>query len=88
MATYNLTANATVYTVQVATDKVRVASTASVYFTSGPYANTAADNNSPVILGNVVERSIYVGANNYVSIKAVSAEGLCSVTELGTTGVL
>ena len=89
MANYNLSALTTSASTaqKVTTDKVRVASTVDIYFTSGNSA-VAAANTHPLILAGCPERNVYVGANNYVSIRAVSANGVCSVTEVGSTGVL
>jgi hypothetical protein len=72
---------------QVATDKVRIASTVDIYVTSGN-SSVAADDTVPIVLAGCPERSFYVGANNYISVLAVSSNGMCSITELGTSGVL
>lgn len=91
MANYNVsssTASAS-SAQQVATDKVRVASTTDIYFTSSSSNTTAAANTNPIILAGAPERSVYVGAGNYFSVLAVSANGKVSVTELGNvSGVL
>ena len=89
MANYNVSAVTTVGSSAqlIATDKVRIASTTNIYVTSGtsPIAATSAD---PIVLAGAPERSFYVGANNYISVLAVTANGICSITELGTDGVL
>ena len=89
MANYNITATSgSASSPQIiATDKVRVASTTNIYITSGD-SNVAAANTDPIVLAGAVERSFYVGANNYVSVLAVSSTGVVSITELGTDGVL
>lgn len=89
MANYNLSAVTTVGTAGqvISTDKVRIASTVDIYVTSGNSA-IVADSADPIVLAGAPERSFYVGANNYISVLAVSANGVCSVTELGTDGVL
>ena len=89
MANYNINAvtSAASSAQQIATDKVRVASTVDIYFTSGNSAVAAATTN-PIILAGAPERSLYVGAGKYVSVRAVSANGVCSITELGASGVL
>lgn len=89
MANYNLSAVTTTGTAGqiVLTDKVRIASTVDIYVTSGNSA-TVADNADPIVLAGAPERSFYVGANNYISVLAVSSNGVCSITELGTDGVL
>lgn len=89
MANHNISAvtGAASSAVQIATDKVRIASTVNIYVTSGN-SSIAATNTSPIVLAGAPERSFYVGANNYISVLAVSANGVCSVTELGTDGVL
>ena len=89
MANYNINAvTGGASTAQIiATDKVRIASTVDIYVTSGN-SSTAAANTDPIVLQGAVERSFYVGANNYISVLAVSSNGMCSVTELGTDGVL
>lgn len=71
----------------IQTDKVRIASTVDIYVTSGN-SSVAAGNTNPIVLAGSVERSFYVGANNYISVRSVSANGMCSITELGTDGVL
>lgn len=89
MANYNKTAVTTspIAAQLIATDKVRVASTVDIYFISGN-SSIAASNANPIILAGAPERSVYVGSGNYVSLLAVSANGVCSITELGTDGVL
>lgn len=89
MANYNLSAVTTEGTAGqvIATDKVRIASTVDIYVTSGNSATVAA-NTDPIVLAGAPERSFYVGTNNYISVLAVSANGICSITELGTDGVL
>jgi hypothetical protein len=89
MANHNINAVTTGAStpVQIATDKVRIASTTNIYVTSGN-SSVAAANTDPIVLAGAVERSFYVGANNYISVLAISANGTCSVTELGTGGVL
>mgnify|MGYP003333827926 FL=1 len=89
MANYNISAGtgSASSPQQIATDKVRVASTTNIYITSGD-ANVAAANTDPLVLAGAVERSFYVGANNYVSVLAVASSGVVSITELGTDGVL
>lgn len=89
MANYNVSAVTTVASSaqKISTDKVRIASTVNLYVTSGNSAVVAANTN-PIVLAGAPERSFYVGANNYISVLAVSANGLCSITELGTDGVL
>lgn len=89
MANYNVSAVTTVASSGqiIATDKVRIASTTNIYVTSGN-SSIAAANTDPIVLQGAVERSFYVGANNYISVLAVSANGMCSITELGTDGVL
>jgi hypothetical protein len=89
MANYNISATTgSASTPQlITTDKVRIASTTNIYITSGS-SNVAAANTDPIVLAGAVERSFYVGANNYISVRAVSSNGVCSVTELGTDGVL
>jgi hypothetical protein len=73
---------------QIATDKVRVAATTNIYITSSNSNSVAAGTSDPIVLAGAVERSFYVGAGNYVSVRAVTANGVCSITELGTDGVL
>ena len=73
---------------KILTDKVRVASTTNIFITSGSNSNVSASSSDPIVLAGAVERSFYVGANNYISVKAVSSNGVCSITELGTDGVL
>lgn len=89
MANYNVAASTSAASAAqlIATDKVRVASTVDIYFISGN-SSIAAANTHPLVLAGAVERSMYVGANNYVSLKAVTTAGVCSITELGTDGVL
>lgn len=89
MSNYNISAatGAASAAQQIATAKVRIASTVDIYVTSGN-SNVAASNASPIVLAGAVERSFYVGANNYISVRAATANGVCSITELGTTGVL
>lgn len=89
MANYNITtATGAASSAQlINTDKVRVASTTDIYFTSGN-ASVVCTNAATIMLAGAPERSVYVGAGNYVSVLAVSAAGKCSVTELGTSGVL
>jgi len=89
MANYNISAsNSAPSSAQlIATDKVRVASTVDIYFISGN-SSVQATTSNPIILAGSPERSVFVGAGNYVSVLAVAANGVCSVTELGTTGVL
>jgi hypothetical protein len=89
MANHNINAVTTGASsaVQIATDKVRIASTVNIFVTSGN-SSVAAANTDPIVLAGAVERSFYVGANNYISVLAISANGTCSVTELGTNGVL
>ena len=89
MANYNITtSNSAASSAQlIATDKVRIASTTAIFVTSGD-SNVAAANTDPIVLSNAPERSFYVGANNYISVLAVDTEGVCSITELGTEGVL
>lgn len=89
MANYNISAVTTGASSaqQIATDKVRIASTVNIYVTSGN-SSVAAATTDPLVLAGAVERSFYVGANNYISVRAATANGVCSVTELGTDGVL
>lgn len=89
MANYNINATTGAASVGqlISTDKVRIASTTNIYVTSG-LSNVVASNTSPIVLAGAVERSFYVGANNYISVLAVTGNGVCSVTELGTDGVL
>ena len=89
MANHNINAVTTGASspVQIATDKVRIASTTNIYVTSGS-SNVSASNANPIVLAGAVERSFYVGENNYISVLAISGNGVCSVTELGTDGVL
>jgi len=89
MANYNVNAvTGSASTAQlIATDKVRIASTVNIYVTSGN-SSVAAANTDPIVLAGAPERSFYVGANNYISVRAVSSNGACSITELGTDGVL
>jgi hypothetical protein len=89
MANYNINAVTTTGSTaqQITTDKVRIAATVNVYVTSGN-SSVAAASTDPIVLAGAPERSFYVGANNYISLKAVTANGVCSVTELGTSGVL
>lgn len=90
MANYNISALTTGASSaqQIATDKVRIAATTNIYVTSGSASNVAAGTSDPIVLAGAVERSFYVGANNYISVRAISANGICSITELGNTGVL
>lgn len=89
MANYNVNAvTGGASTAQIiATDKVRIASTVNIYVTSGN-SSVAAATTDPIVLAGAPERSFYVGANNYISVRAVTANGVCSITELGTDGVL
>lgn len=89
MANYSFEAvTTTASTAQViATDKVRIAATTDIFVISGNSAIQAA-NTDPIVLAGAPERSFYVGANNYISVLAVTANGFCSITELGTDGVL
>jgi hypothetical protein len=89
MANYNVSAVTTLASSGqiIATDKVRIASTVNIYVTSGN-SEVAAANTDPIVLAGAPERSFYVGANNHISVLAVSANGMCSITELGTDGVL
>lgn len=89
MANYNITtATGAASAAQlINTDKVRVASTTDIYFTSGN-SSIVCTNADPIILAGAPERSVYVGAGNYVSVLAVSTAGKCSVTEVGASGVL
>lgn len=90
MANYNINAvtGAASAGQLIATNKVRIASTVDVYLATSSLSNVAASNANPLILSGSVERSFYVGANNYVSVLAVSSNGVCSITELGTSGTL
>ena len=60
MANHNINAVTTGASspVQIATDKVRIASTTNIYVTSGA-SNVAASNTSPIVLAGAVERSFY-----------------------------
>ena len=89
MANYNISASTgSASSPQIiTTDKVRIASTTNIYVTSGD-SNVAASNTDPIVLAGAVERSFYVGANNYISVLAVSTNGICSITEVGANGVL
>lgn len=89
MANYNVNAVTTAPSSaqQIATDKVRIASTVDIYVNSGNSSITATVSN-PIVLAGAPERSFYVGSNNYISVRAVTANGVCSITELGTDGVL
>lgn len=89
MANYNINAvtGSASAARQIATDKVRIASTVNIYVTSGN-SSVAAANTDPIVLAGAPERSFYVGENNYISVLAVSSNGVCSITELGTDGVL
>lgn len=89
MANYNISAVTTGASSaqQIATDKVRIAATTNIYVTSGN-SSVAATTSDPIVLAGAPERSFYVGENNYISVRAVTANGVCSITELGTDGVL
>ena len=89
MANYNISAvTGSASSAQlIATDKVRIASTVNIFVTSGN-SSVAAANTDPIVLAGAPERSFYVGADNYISVRAVSSNGICSITELGTDGVL
>ena len=89
MANYNVNAVTTAASTAqlIATDKVRIASTVNIYVTSGN-SSVAAANTDPIVLAGAPERSFYVGESNYISVRAVSSNGVCSITELGTDGVL
>lgn len=89
MANYNVSAVTTGPSAAqlIVTDKVRIASTVDIYFASGNSAVAAANTNTIVLAGSP-ERSFYVGSGKYVSVRAVSSNGVCSITELGTTGAL
>jgi hypothetical protein len=89
MANYNISAVTTAPSSAqiIATDKVRIAATTSIYVISGNSSITATTSD-PIVLAGAPERSFYVGANNYISVRAVTANGVCSITELGTSGVL
>jgi len=89
MANYNISAvTGSASSAQlIATDKVRIASTVNIFVTSGN-SSVAAANTDPIVLAGAPERSFYVGTNNYISVRAVSSNGVCSITELGTDGVL
>lgn len=89
MANYNI--NATTGSAstaqQIATDKVRIASTTNIFVACGNSSVQAA-NTDLIVLQGAPERSFYVGENNYISVRAVSSNGVCSVTEVGSTGEL
>jgi hypothetical protein len=89
MANYNINAvtNSASSALLIGTDKVRIAATTNIYVISGN-SSIAAANTSPIVLASSIERSFYVGAGNYISVLAVSANGMCSVTELGSPGTL
>jgi hypothetical protein len=89
MANYNINAVTSAPSAAqiIATNKVRIASTVDVYVASGNSSVTATTS-STVVLAGSPERSYFIGAGNYVSVRTVTANGVCSITELGTTGVL
>ncbi len=85
MANYNINAITTAASaaLQIATDKVIIASNTNIYVISGN-SSIAARNTNPIVIASTIDRSFYVGAGNYISALAVSANGAHSITELGT----
>jgi hypothetical protein len=77
--------NSSQLSIQIKTDKVRIAPITAIAISVGNSGVTANLTNSTIIPGGTVERSFYVGQGNYIAYidaSGATARGF-SVTELG-----